>query len=1817
MNRISVKPAWVAFFLLALLALSIPGCEQGNSVFIKEAQPQNPVPRTSNITILFSTDIVGNERVGESFDSADVTIDPPFPGWYRWIDTRSLQFMPTEPLPPSSRFTFTVNSGVIEVPGITMTGKKSFDIYTTPFSVLAVHHIMTPSSTNPKNAILTVQLTFTDPVEPDEVLNNVRIYSENSNREIGFTLLNPSGAASEFTLVTEDLVRPEKENSFVRVEVDAAIKCLNGTLPLGETEARKVSLEKLDELKVNSISPSQHDKAFSISIRLSIPIDPVDASKYIELQPEMDYEVVSGYSDQLLITGDFKQEQQVRVILKPGLTALNGKLLEKEFSQTITFPKLQPSVSFASPGRYLSHSGMQNVALEVVNMDSIRVQVAKIYTNNLVHFLHNGGLGGLYGNTGNYGTTVVNELIPISSPDGYPLEVPTPVTVNFENLLRDNPSGLFVMTLRDNNRYWRSDSRCIMITDIGMIAKRAEDELHVWALSTSTLRPLNGVRIELLSDNNQSMGKAVTDGEGHAIIRGLNGLEEDFNPFVIAAQHGQDFSFLDFGSSYISTSNFDVGGDSYHSKPFDAWLYGDRDVYRPGETAHIACIVRSTSGLVPSNFPVRMKITDPAGRTVFEEKGRLGLESMDEFTFDIPAFARTGHYYAQLYATGDNTIGDYSFQVEEFMPDRIKVGLETNGDQFAPGDTIRVDVTGTMLFGPPASGRRSEAVLTMTPTSFQSGNWSDFTFGNSEREFSRLEENLGEQKLDDNGIAEFAYVIGEGNRPPAALKGNIRATVYEMGGRAVNNYQNVTIYPYSRYIGVKRQNSAYAVPNKAENIQFVVIDPEGNPVNTDKLEITFFKYNWRTSLVRDRNGHYYRSNRVPQIIGRETASFSGTQASVEFTPPTYGSYGVQIEDPESGASSLIMFYASGWGYSPWAMQNPDQIELELDREAYKPGQSANVLVKAPFGGKLLLTVERDNILYSRLIAMEGNTAEISIPVRNSFEPNAYVCATLVRAGQDVDPEAPMRAIGIVPLMIDMSSHRMGLTISAPKEMRPKQPMEVTLTARGASGTAAVTLAAVDEGILQLTNYQTPDPYSYYFGKRQLNVSTYDLFQKLMPETEAAKLHSSPGGGKSAADMGHVSALSQHRVKPVSLWSGIVTMNSGRAKIKFDIPEFNGRLRLMAVAVDGNNYDAAESYVQVRDPVVLTPTFPRFVAGGDKFRVPVNVFNGTGKTASIVVKLDIEGPLTIDGANSQTVEVQPEKEGQVFFSLEAKHAHELATATLTATGGGVSVSVKTTLPVRPPTQPQSFSGASSFEAGNKVTINLPGDFVEGTDSYALHVMSTPGLEYSASLEYLLKYPYGCLEQTASCAFPLLYYDDLAKQVYPDQFHDSAPEYYVQEAITKIISLQNSNGSFSYWPGDDMETRYPWASIYAAHFLVEAKEMGYDVTDSVLKQARRFLKNVVDGKYDFETSWFSHWGNTLSSSYQERYNMRIRTYAMFVLAMMDKPERGAMNVIFDRKKDKLTPESRALLAGAYAMSGDMATARELLPQKAYPESDQNRQNGYSFYSQTRSDAINLHVLAHFQPDSPVIPVLVERLKKQSHSGRWYTTQENAWALLALGRLYHGIGDSDYTGRVLVDGKETATFDSEPFSISAKDWANKKIELSTEGKGRCFYYWEARGLPEKPQYLDVNEGMKVTRNYYSYDGQSLALDEIKQGDLVVVEIIVSNTSSRYCLFNVIVDDMLPAGLEVENPRLESRQQLTWINRSGILNPTSMDMRDDRVLLFLDLNSRNDRRYYYSARAVTTGRFALPPIQAETMYDPTIRSISSSGVMEVKPRK
>ena len=1744
------------------------------------------------VDVLFDRPL-GEGKVGEILDPSPATFVPALGGSWKWQDTNALRFQPSAGLPVASELKLTLDTSKVLKEGQVWVGETEFTVKTDQFLVEGVDVSEEPALEGKGKVTLHGEMQFNYDVNPETLAPLVKLVDPNRSDPVPIKL-EVDWQARVIGFSTEPVEKSEAERT-LQLVISGTLTPAGGNATLGKDFVQEIPLGSISKLTVRGIEATPGPRESTLTATFSSPISAAVVEKYLKIEPAVPVRL-SAERNVLTIVGEMLPGSTYKVTFGKGLPATDSAELEEDYTQEIVLTDLDPTIDYQSQGMFLSATGNHTVNFETVNVPRVNMTIDRVYLNNIFFLLQYGGFfDDEYGYFGEVNHALGDRLKDETLEVGGQKNKKKVTALTLDNYVNTKEPGLYRVSLAKPDD-WEAAQRWLLLTDLGVVVKRGQGgEFLVWVSSIKDLSPVSDARVSLISSQNQPLGDGRTDGSGVWRLNNPKALEGK-NPYMVTVEKGGDFTFLLLDTMSIDTTGLDVGGAEAVGDGYTAFLYGERDIYRPGEKVKGLALVRDGSLRIPPSMPALLRHRDPQGRELQTWKLTTGDKGLAPFNLDLPGYALTGAHTLEL-SVAEKLIGQYRFQVEEFVPDRISVAIEPPKEKVGPGQELTYQVASTYLFGAPAAGLPVETRVRLVDSTFAPKGYEGYLFRNGERKLDDNEVLTEQGVLDDEGRSTFTATMPAGTPVPSSLEAVITARVQEQGGRGVAAIQRLQVHPYPYYVGVRRLGEGYPEPGKEVTFDFVAVSPEGKEMPSGALRADLFYDRWNTVLRRTAGGGWrYETTRDPRLVTTKSVAGGQARGSFRFTPRDYGSYRAVITDPATQASAEVEFYASGWGTSPWALKNPARLELNLDKEEYAPGDTAILQVQAPFSGKLLLTVERERVLEMRTYDVAGNTARIEIPISAEYRPNAYVTATLVRKVGDLEVGSAGRAYGAVPISVDRMANKIPPQIAAPDQMRPNG--DLTVSVKTAPG-AVVTVAAVDEGILQLIAQKTPDPFEFFYRKLALGVTSYDTFSLLLPEVKPAP----PGGGEGEQMGQFVRTEGIRRVEPVAFWSGpVVADASGLATATFKVPEFQGALRLMAVTIDGDRFGSSSKLTRVRDPIVLLTTLPRILSFGETLQVPVTARNDTGKAGKITLALTAEGPVTVVKPATQTVEIPVGREKTVYFTVKTGSASGNVRFLVTAAGNGQKSRSTTNVGIRP-----DLPEATSEEAGGiaRATMGIPmkdpGSYRPEALTRTLRLSSVPLVQFSGKLEHLLHYPYGCLEQTTSSAFPLVYIADIAKALDPTLFDPKKgrgdPADMVQAGLRRIATMQLGNGGFSLWPGS--ETVHPWGTVYATHFLVEARKAGHPVEAQLHRGALDYVAGQVKAKGTY--------------GYEE---LQRTVYGLYVLARAGRADLGTMDFLREKHSKDLKAETRALLAGAYAAAGNPRAVQDLLANLGEVE-QRERQTGSNFNSTIRNRALLLLALLDAAPNSPRIPQLVDRLARDAREYPDWTTQEESFSLLALGQFFQRQAKfPPYSGTVFVGNKKLGTFSNTKTAIFSGIRGTEPVRLQMDKgytEGAAFFSLLTRGVPTDQAFKPVKAGLEIERAFKNREGGALDLANVKQGDLIVIKTRVRSVSGP--VQNVAIVNLLPSGLEVENPRLETTEQIPWVNDAN-LKPDYLDLRDDRILLFTDLPPDSWQTFYTLVRAVAPGSFRLPPVQVEAMYNPTLRATGERGSVEVKLR-
>ena len=1697
-------------------------------------------------------------------------LDPLVEGQWVWTNPYTLKFLAQTPLPLDMQYTLTLSPEVF--PKDTLRGERSALIRTGSFAVQEMTLNELASDAGPDMVELEGRVVFNAPVDPQDLLRSM-------------TLSDAGGESVEISLQTHwrttnlgfrsAPVRKDAAGRTLTLRLDPGLAVAEKALTLGREYRRDIELRLDPVLRVVSVSPRSDKDQARIDLEFSAPVSSATIRELLTLTPETPLSI-SAHGRTASLSGKLEPGGTRTLRIARGLRAEDGAVLETAFEQVLRMPDLPPSVDFSAEGMFLPRQGEGLLELEYVNADTVDLTVSRVFPNNLSAMFQDYGYsifdGGAARDSVPYhlGSEIHRETFSVTSP-------PNSVqkrTLSMSELIPDQRPGLYKLGLNLPSDY-RGATRWVLRTDIGLVAKEDSAGFLVWTSSVTDLRPMDGVELTLVSFKNQILGTARTSFEGLARIAYTGHDDELGSPAMILARFGDDFSFIFLDRFRIDTTGLDVSGASISAAGLQAYLYGKRDIYRPGETLDGAILVRDGGMGTPPDLPLTLEQRDPEGR-LLRTLSMVLDRGMAGFSLDIPDWSLTGNYLLQA-LSGGQVIGSYSYQVEEFIPDRLSVEIASANATGEPGASLPFEVASRYLFGPPASNLGVTAKARLLAADFTPKGFEAYSFGDPGRTFEPLALLSTEGRLDSEGRASFNVDIPRDLKPPLALWAEITGRVREQGGRGVTARKRIPVHAYALYPGIKRPVSMELEPRKATVFEFVTVNPEGKRVAHPELVATLFQDQWQTVMRKTQSGFSYESVRNPVEVS--TQRVNPGEDSFSVTPPDYGSYRIRLSDPTSGASSELEFYCGGWGYSPWAVKNPARLELVTDKEGYQAGETASVQIRSPFAGKALVTVEGRNVEYMQIVELEGNTGQIRIPVREEWQPGAYITATLIRRGRDIAPGSAGRAFGATALFVDSLSNRMSLRIDAPEVVRPLTDLEIRVQAEPQS---RVTVAVVDEGIMQLAGGKNPDPFAHFYAKRALDVISYDNFAFMFPHVGAARPLA--GGGD---DLGGASSFMRtegiRRVKPVTFWSGVLAAgDSGTLLHRVPLPDFQGALRIVAVGNKEKRFGASAAMTRVRTPLVLTPTLPRFLSLGDEIEIPLTLRNDTPSAGSFSIEATVTGPATL-GAMPGPLTLEPGREDTVYLPLRCGMEEGKITLSFTATGGGETATAGEELDQRSPlpvirTMQTTVLDAGSGEVGAPVADSM----LPGSVRRTVRLSTRPLLRYSGHLETLLGYPHGCAEQTVSKAFPLLHFGALARELAPERFNATAPAGLVQTAIRRLQTMQTTSGGYAFWPGGSEPD--PWVSAYVCHFLLEARQAGHTIPERMLESAFYYLGSLTNPEPGSS-------GQKVEQS----------AYALYVLALGKRADLGSQDYLRATFGKSLGGVARTLLAGAYLETSNHGAGFELL-HTAPAIDDSRRESGGNLGSGLRDRALIALVLLKNMPEDPRLPELMTRLGADLDGNRWHSTQETSLAFMALGKYLGLLDDSRPFAGTLAWPEGTQVFAETKLFTRESIMTSGAITLDKIPADRTVFATVlTSATPGADAHAPVSQGLEVEQTFLHDDGSILEENSVRQGELLVMRTRVRSTSGP--VDNVVVQSLLPAGIEVENPRLATTERLDWMEEDTSLDG-HQDLRDDRILVFTSLDGNGWKTGYSVLRAVSPGRFTLPPAQAEAMYIPSLRA-------------
>jgi len=1610
-------------------------------------------------------------------------IHPEWLGTVYWKDNQTLEFRPDKPFKSGQQYMVTFNlSSVLEVPKTIKTFEFQFTTIQQGINMQILGYEPYNTDDLTKNRISGL-LQTADAIDVDNLQHVVAASQQGNVLPVRW---ETTGHDLQFKCIIDSVVRQE-------VSGEVKITWNGKALDAGDKGNKVVDIPPLSEFSIQDVRVV-HLPAQCIEIRFSDPLAGQNLDGLIELENQSN---LSFTIDKNLIRActDVRQSGKLALTLHAGIRNIMGYKLEKSIAMEVDFEARKPAVRGVSQGTIMPRSSKLLFPFEAVNLKAVDVKVIRIFENNIAQFLQSNNLGGS-SRLKQVGRLVAKEKIDLETPNPLDLSAWNTFSIDLSKIINVEPGAIYRVEIgfrpqyaifpcdepisihsetisqqkideelaQEQAQYWDvwnnhyrnsynyyygywndQDNPCkpayygdhnfyaqnVLASDLGITAKKTTTgKVHAYVTNLVTAQPINNVEVRVLNYQQQVLGRAKTNTDGMAEINYGGSM-----PFLLVADDGKQKGYLKLNEgASLSLSAFDVSGNQMKSG-LKAFIYGERGVWRPGDTLYLTMILNNTENQLPPNQAVTFTLHNPRGQMIDKQVNLKGKNGFYHFKTSTSADAITGFYQASF------RIGGITFnkelRIETIKPNRLKIAFDAPEKIFR--NTFEGHVQVNWLHGAPAGSLPLEVDYHLREYPGYFKGYNGYTFTDATRAHTTERRRLFEGQTNTSGKAAFF-----GNLlPPQPLSGVMLSTFVvkasERGGSYTLQQYERPFLPYRGYVGLKmpqngdRQNLE---TGKTHTVSLITLDADGNPRAQIKLEISLYKLEWRwwwdasgDNLANYENSSF--STLVEQKTVNTNADGKGTfQFSI--SDELWGRYLIRVYDAATGHSSAKVFYADwpGWRSRDFK-DNPDAAAMYIfksDKTQYQPGETANIMLPASGGARALISIENGSkVIKAFWVNKVQNDTTVSFEITPNMVPNIYVFATIIQPHNQTKHDMPIRQYGVIPVMVTDPETNLNPVIKQPAVLKPESKFTVTVSEKQGRE-MTYTLAIVDEGLLSLTGFDTPAPHGYFFAREALGVQTWDMYNQVLGAYggELKGIFSIGGGmGKTPGAMGS----SDNRFTPVVMFAGPYQLESNATmKHTFTMPNYIGSVKTMVVAGNGKAFGSNQAISKVAQPLMVLASAPRKLTPGDEFKLPVNVFAlQKNYNTQVVVEIKTNGLVKVVGGNRKQIVFKSEGERMVYFDMETMDKTGEAQIEVLIGDGNNTARYHRKIEVRSPHLPETNIIEHTIQPGQQWSKEFPLPGIAGTNSGALEVSVVPPLNLEHRLKYLINYPHGCIEQVTSSVFPQLY---LHKLMETDKQARLVVEKNIKEGISRLISYISQDGGFSYWPGnyayDD------WATSYAGHFLLEAKKMGYDVPDGMIEQWSNFQKNKADKwnpMYDKEGF--------------------LQAYRLYTLALAGEYKMGAMNRL--RQSQDLVAQSKWVLSATYALAGQLDVARELMA-GVYDYQPSTSSIAQTYGSRWRDYALLLETNRLLNNETEQIK-LAGKLAGTLNSEEWLSTQTTAFCLWAMSKYLIG---KDEAGQIAFDykintGKVTSSRTKLPFAqveIPMKNTAHSAVYVKNTG-------------------------------------------------------------------------------------------------------------------------------------------------------------------------
>lgn len=1808
------------------------------------AIPSGLLSAGSPVKIILANPWAGYDPENPVADDELFEFSPSVEGTARWIDAKTVEFTPKEKF--KSGEYYEVRFALIKVLQV----PEKFEYLNFGIQIIKQNFMVTTESMNtdmskPVMYIFEGILKSADDITTDELQKIVTAKYLDKNLTIEWI---PTEDMREHKFRISGIER-QKEESNLYITWDAQ------EIGLEIKGEQQIAITALGDFKVTSLSVIQSPEQY-LKIMLSDPVDPnSDLTGMITTDSNTEFRLVTD-GNSILAYPKVRLQGEIKITVSSGIKSILGYKLKEAYIQTITFSVNKPQVEILGTGTILPSSDGLVIPFRAVSLNAVDVTIIKIFENNVPQFLQVNDLDGMY-ELKRVGRPVFTQKIMLESDKMLDLGIWNTYSIDLSKMIEADPGSLYRVKISfkksyslyqcesdgededvqslssewdeesndDSNwddyesyygedgyydegyydydyseldnpcseRYYRDSrfpSRTVFASNLGIIAKADNNNRITVAVSDiRTTEPISGVSVEVLNYQQQIVATGKTDGDGFLSVK------SDQKPYIIKAISGNERGYLRMNSSSaLSLSMFDIGGVD-NKKGTKGFIYGERGVWRPGDTIHLCFILEDKDNLIPDNHPVTLEIYNPQYQKVNKFVKTSGVNGF--YYFKVPTAQEdiTGDWQARVKVGG--SIWYKQLKIETIKPNRLRIKFDFKDEVLTNNEGTAGNMQITWMHGAVARNLRATVDVTLKPTTTQFKKFLEFNFDDPASSFNSEEQTIFDSYIDENGTALIRPNINIENQAPGFLTAFFSTKVYEKSGDfSIDNFSK-TYSPYNYYVGVKMPKGDKArgmlLTDTTHKIEIATADESGNPVSRTNLTVKVYKLDWKWWWNSgDENLAYYVSSEYHHPLQTKTVSTKNGRGvfDLRINYPEWGRYLIRITD-DAGHSTGKIFYMDWPGWAGRAQKDnggaAKVLSFSTDKQAYKVAEKAIVSIPATTKGRALVSIEKGaKVLEQHWVEIEGKEKQFEFEVTPEMAPNAYINVTMIQPHKK-ENDLPIRMYGYTNITVEDPNTILKPVLKMPDVLESEQV--VNLSVKEESGKAMTyTIAVVDEGLLSLTRFKTPDPWSSFYAREALSIRTWDVYDDIIG-AYGGRIEKvfGIGGDEELNNDGNKSA---NRFKPVVMYLGPFTLEKGKEnKHSFKLPQYIGSVKTMVIAGNNGAYGFTDKATAVRKPLMLLATLPRVLAPGEKLKLPVTIFAGDPSVKNVQVEVLANEFFIFKNSRTQTLSFSEPGDKIAEFDIEIAQKLGIGKVSVIAKSGSHKAQYDIEIDIKNPNSFVTEVQSQVLNVGESWSPDYTLFGVTGSNSASVEFSSMPPIDLSRRLQYLIQYPYGCIEQTTSSVFPQLFLDNLIQMSKEDK---NKIEINIKSGINRLQKFIRSDGSMSYWPGDSYVS--DWGTNYAGHFLLEAEKKGYALPAG-------FKANWIS----FQTQAAKNW---VSSSSNGSYSDHIQAYRLYTLALANAPEIGAMNRL--KESGSLTLQARWRLAAAYKLAGKEDVAKSLI-QNASIEIAPYREQSYSYGSDSRDRAMILETLILMKDLNKAMP-LIEQVSKDLSANTWMSTQTTAYCLIAISRLsdnktFGGISCSfsqnGGAAKKIVSGNLLAKSD-----LKITDAKTGKISVKNEGTGMLYARLILNGQPQMGNEVESAENISLYVTYKDSDGNTIDPASVRQGEDVMISVTVSNKGVYGDYRNLALSVPVPSGWEIENTRLNG---YTAAYTKDI--PEYMDIRDSRVDMFFSLGYAETKTFNIMCNASYFGDYYLPGAYIEAMYDNRIHAKSAGKWVQI----